>query len=94
MESLTSNLSVLDIPVEESYSITTPTMVEIVPGNWDFLENQVENDLGLPAEDACFCEWQSWDERGLMCVGVVCSESCPQTYRECREVRRACIVRR
>lgn len=71
------------------------------------LENTGENDIiytpGLdyeePAVDLpplmsyepCICAYYSWRERGLICVGLVCTDSCPTETRTCNESRRACI---
>lgn len=50
-----------------------------------------EEDNDLPVFDACLCEFHSWEERGLMCVGVICTEVCSQKMQDCNEARRACV---
>lgn len=51
----------------------------------------IEQNEDLPVFDACLCEFHSWEERGLMCVGVICTEVCSQKVQDCNEARRACV---
>jgi len=46
----------------------------------------------LMSYEPCICAFYSWRERGLICVGLVCTESCPLETRTCNESRRACIL--
>lgn len=45
-----------------------------------------------PLEDVCSCEWTSWHERGLVCFGVNCSDSCEQEIIDCHERGPICII--
>jgi hypothetical protein len=49
--------------------------------------------VSLIVSDPCFCEWRAWEDRGLLCMGVVCSEACSSEFRECREIRRICTLK-
>lgn len=49
-------------------------------------------ELILPYEEACTCEWEMWNDRGLLCLGVVCSDMCSDEIAACREVRHACVL--
>lgn len=53
-----------------------------------------EDPLNVPplmSYEPCICAFYSWRERGLICVGLVCTESCPSETRACNESRKACI---
>ena len=39
----------------------------------------------------CVCEFEGWEEHGLLCMGIVCSSECTREVRECNERTRACI---
>lgn len=77
---------------------TEPDVVNVPGGSVLTIPEVGETNLGFPdGDDAitmpCVCEWEAWrTTNGLMCVGVVCSDSCPQRVVECNEIRRACVV--
>lgn len=73
--------------------------VVIIPGGTSLTIVDIEDpDLGLvTGEDAtympCICEWDSWRTgNGLICFGIVCTDSCPQCVIDCNEARRACTI--
>lgn len=55
---------------------------------------EIENtNTEIELEQVCSCSWESWEQQGMMCLGFVCSESCPDEQRACWEKGPACIAR-
>ena len=45
----------------------------------------------LMSYEPCICEYYSWRDHDLICVGLLCTESCSLEMRSCNESRRACV---
>jgi hypothetical protein len=45
----------------------------------------------LMSYEPCICVYYSWRDRDLICVGLVCTDSCSLETRTCNERRRACV---
>jgi hypothetical protein len=59
------------------------------PG-WSYEETPVDVPP-LMSYEPCICAYYSWRDRDLICVGLVCTDSCSLETRTCNESRRACV---
>lgn len=70
--------------IEDTSPVYTPNQIV------DYEEMPVEPPP-LMSYEPCICAYYSWRDRDLICVGLVCTESCPLETRTCNESRRACV---
>jgi len=79
------NLNILN--VEDPDTVLLPEITEL-----DF-EASSEEDPPIVAE-LCDCRFSVSQNNGLICFGMVCSDSCPEHTRACASLIGGCTLRR
>ncbi len=95
-ENLELNAGRVDNEEEVSYTVPQISVPDVLleEDQEEILEIEIENTNNTFVFDACVCEWQTWmNDNGFMCLGIVCTDSCEEEIRACREVHQACVPR-